>query len=185
MPSGGYNKGKGKIVAWLREHAGHTGLNCLPYPFSVNKQTNYGQFGLDGDLLYAHRFMCELKNGPPPSQDHEAAHTCGNAHMKCINPNHLAWKTRIENAQDRLRHGNYSDHTGKRHFRLTPEQVETIRSLKGEVTQWELGQRYGVSRQTISGIHTGVLYNSDRNKRIWERREQNVLFLTGCTHEAD
>lgn len=173
MPSGGANRGKGKIVQWLREHASHAGLNCLPYPFPVNKQTNYGQFGYNGEILYAHRFMCELKNGPPPTPDHEAAHTCGNAHMKCINPNHLKWKTRVENAQDRKLHGNYKDQVGTRRWRLSPEQVTTIRSLKGQVTQWELSKRYGVSRQTISGIHTGVLYQTDKNDRIWKRRSQN------------
>jgi hypothetical protein len=171
--------GRGKVVAWLRPNASHVGLNCLPYPFSVNKQTHYGQFGLDGKVLYAHRFMCELKNRPPPTPEHEAAHTCGNAHMKCINPNHLEWKTRLGNAQDRLKHGNYQDHAGMQHFRLSPEDVATILSLKGKVTQWELGKRYGVSRQTISGIHTGVLYQTDKNMRIWKRRNQNqqdVLF---------
>jgi HNH endonuclease len=168
-------RGTGKVVAWLREHVSHIGLNCLPYPFAVNKQTNYGQFGLDGQILYAHRFMCELKNGPAPSDDHEAAHNCGNAHMKCINPNHLEWKTRPQNAQDRKRHGNYQDQVGTRRWRLTPEQVQTVKDLKGHVTQWELAQRFGVSRQTISGIHTGVLYTSGRNERIWERRNRNVL----------
>lgn len=87
------NKGKGKVAQWLREHASHTGLNCLAYPFFRNQWTGYAQFGFEGKMLYAHRFMCELKNGPAPSDKHHAAHTCGNGHMGCVNPMHLAWKT--------------------------------------------------------------------------------------------
>lgn len=165
-------RGTGKIVAWLRENASHEGKNCLKYPFYIDPKLGYPLFGFEGKILYAHRFMCELKNGPPPTDNHEAAHTCGNAHMGCINPNHLKWKTRIENAQDRLKHGNYNDHKGKRHYRLRPEQIAFIRECKGIITQWELSEIYGVSRQTISGIHTGVLYASnDRNVRIWARRD--------------
>jgi hypothetical protein len=79
MPKGAHNKGKGKVVAWLREHADYAGLNCLKYPFYISPQNGYALFGLDGKLLYAHRYMCELKNGAPPTPEHEAAHTCGNA----------------------------------------------------------------------------------------------------------
>jgi HNH endonuclease len=44
------------------------------------------------------RIMCELRNGPPPTPEHEAAHICpqGENH-RCIRPDHLAWMTRVEN----------------------------------------------------------------------------------------
>lgn len=166
---GGWNRGKGKVVAWLRENASHVGQNCLKYPFPIDPKLGYALFGLNGKLLYAHRFMCELKNGPAPSPKHEAAHTCGNAHMGCINPNHLEWKTRVGNAQDRKRHGNYQDRKGKPRFVLTLEQVEEIKSLKGIETQFTLAERFGVSRQTISGIHTGVLYISEKAAKALRR----------------
>lgn len=152
---GGANKGKGKVVTWLRENASHAGTNCLKYPFFINPKLGYAQFGLDGKILYAHRFMCELKRGPAPSPQHEAAHTCGNAHMGCINPNHLEWKTHQENAQDRLRHGNYNNRKGQPRFLLNEDQARQIFELKGIKTQFELADMFGVSRCTISSIHTG------------------------------
>ena len=163
-------RGKGKIYAWLREHVAHTSQNCLKFPFYISPKLGYPLFGLNGKMTYAHRWMCEQKNGPAPTTKHEAAHTCGNAHMGCVNPNHLEWKTRVENAQDRKRHGNYNIPTGRR-FALRPEQVEEIISLKGAESQFDLAARFGVSRQTISGIHTGVLYTSEKSRQIWKKRD--------------
>jgi len=166
MPSGGGNRGKGKAYAWLREHVNHVGQNCLKWPFAFNKFTGYATFGMEGKIRYAHRWMCEQKNGPPPSPKSEAAHTCGNAHMQCVNPNHLVWKTRKGNAQDRVKHGNHRDHLGKRHFRLTPVQVDEIRSLKGIESQYKLAERFGISRCTISSIHCGRMYASPKQTAL-------------------
>jgi len=180
MPSGGYNRGKGKVIAWLREHVNHVGTNCLKYPFSVNKRTGYGQFGLDGELLYAHQWMCEQRNGPRPSPKHEASHTCGNAHMQCINPNHLIWKDRKGNAEDRLRHGNYSNLNGKRRFQLSPAQVEEIRSLKGIESQYSMAERFGVSRSTISSIHTGLMYSSRKQTALRAEQVRAIASAKGA-----
>lgn len=179
MPSGGANSGKGKIAAWLFEHANHVGTNCLKWPFPYSKLVGYPQFGYKGKIRYAHRFMCELKNGPPPSQKSEAAHTCGNAHMQCVNPNHLVWKDRKGNAEDRLKHGNYQDHVGKRHLRLTPAQVEEIRSLKGIESQYSMADRFGVSRCTISSIHTGRMYASNKRTALREDQVKAIVSAKG------
>lgn len=160
-------KGKGKVVTWLREHANHTGQNCLKYPFPICEKVGYAMFGLNGKHLYAHRFMCELKNGPPPSPRAEAAHTCGNAHMGCVNPNHLVWKTRKGNAQDRLKHGNYSNRKGQPRFLLNAEQAEQIRLLKGQKSQYEIAEMFGVSRCTVSSIHCGRGWTGARTIRIF------------------
>lgn len=185
MPSGAHNKGKGKVVAWLRANAGHKGTNCLKYPFPINAKVGYALFGLDGKMFYAHRFMCELKNGPPPSPKSEAAHTCGNAHMGCMNPNHLVWKTRQGNADDRLKHGNYSNLKGKRRFRLTPEQVQEIRSLKGIESQYSMADRFGVSRCTISSIHTGLMYSSQKQSALRPEQVRAIISARGSRSAKD
>lgn len=149
-----YNYGKGEIVAWLRERVSHTGLNCLEFPFTRNGWTGYGQFGHEGKVIYAHRFMCELKNGPAPSDRHHAAHTCGNGHMGCVNPMHLAWKTVAENSADRTAMGNQRQKGCKR-IKLRPEQVVEILALKGKKSQMDIAKEYSISRETISSIHTG------------------------------
>ncbi len=162
--SGGGNKGKGKCMAWLREHANHASTNCLKYPFAINSTTGYGTLGYMGKMMYAHRVMCEFKNGPPPSPQAEAAHTCGNGHMGCVNPNHLIWKTHQQNAQDRLAHGNYSLRKGVPRFLLTPEKAAQIKALKGQKTQFELAEMFGVSRCTISSIHCGRGWTGEGRK---------------------
>lgn len=172
-------RGTGRIYAWLKEHVEHVGQNCLKYPFPISAKIGYGQFGLNGKVLYAHQWMCEQKRGPRPSPKHEAAHTCGNAHMGCINPNHLDWKTREANARDRLEHGNYSNLKGKRRFRLSPAQVEEIRSLKGIESQYSMAERFGVSRCTISSIHTGLMYSSPKQTCLGEEQVKAIVAEKG------
>jgi hypothetical protein len=179
LPKGSHNKGKGKVVTWLREHVNHEGLNCLKYPFHIDPKVGYALFSVDGEFQYAHRWMCAQKNGPPPSEKSEAAHTCGNAHMGCINPNHLVWKDRKGNAEDRLRHGNYSNMKGRRRFRLTPDDVATIRALKGIESQYVLAERFGVSRCSISSIHTGLMYSSQKQTALRAEQVQSILSAKG------
>lgn len=50
------------------------------------------------------RTMLERSAGPAPSPDHEAGHTCpAGENMKCVNPRHLRWMTRLENEQSKQR----------------------------------------------------------------------------------
>ncbi len=59
------------------------------------------QLGARGTKVVAvARLICELFQGPPPSEFHEAGHTCPNGERDdCVNPNHLIWQTRVENEQ--------------------------------------------------------------------------------------
>lgn len=150
-----YNRGKGKCITWLREHVAFTGEGCLRWPFSRDRD-GYGMFGLNGDILKAHRWMCEAQNGPPPTPQHHAAHECGNGHGGCVNPRHLKWKSPQENAQDRLKHGTVRDDKGRPLRKLTHDQVKQILALKGKKSHVELGRMFGVSDSNIRKIHRGV-----------------------------
>jgi hypothetical protein len=97
-------RGRGRCMAWLLAHVDYRHDDCLKWPFSRDNH-GYGQLGHEGKVFKAHRKMCELKNGAVPSPDHEAAHSCNRGHQGCINPNHLSWKTRSANQQDRTGHG--------------------------------------------------------------------------------
>src|SRR3569833_517171 len=99
-----WNKGKGRGITWLREHVNYDGPECLIWPWTRDGQGR-GAVGIDGKLLRAHRVMCELVHGPAPTQEHHAAHSCGNGHNACVHPMHLSWKTKEENAQDRVQDG--------------------------------------------------------------------------------
>lgn len=143
-----HNKGNGKAAQWLYDRATHSGDDCLIYPFARSRQKGYGFLGHNGQHQYAHRFMCELANGPAPTPEHQAAHSCGKGHTGCVNPRHLRWATNSENQLERRAHG-----TGKPpnqpKRKLTVEQIAEVRALKGKVTQYELAQRFGVKTGSI------------------------------------
>lgn len=49
-------------------------------------------------VVRAARLVLEWKSGPPPSELHEAGHTCPKGENEmCVNPDHLEWMTRDEN----------------------------------------------------------------------------------------
>jgi DNA-binding transcriptional regulator YiaG len=141
-------KGKGKCIAWLREHVAYRSDECLIWPFSRNPELGYGMFGLNGEMLYAHRWMCEEVNGPPPTPQHQAAHSCGRGHDGCVAPTHLRWKTISENLLDKRRHGTHAGGKGSR-ATLTAVQIEEIRAARGIESQYATARRFGVKRGTI------------------------------------
>lgn len=83
---------------------GYTGDDCLLWPFSKSNK-GYGTINHDGRNLTVSRFLCAEVNGPPPTPDHVAAHSCGRGHTGCVNPRHLRWATRTENEADKIIHG--------------------------------------------------------------------------------
>ncbi len=89
---GSPNKGKGKAFAFLQSLVGHVGDECVSWPFG-RMHKGYGQLGHLGKSHKAHRMLCEMVYGPPPTDKHQATHSCGNGHLGCVNPNHLEWKT--------------------------------------------------------------------------------------------
>lgn len=140
--------------------------DCLIWPCAKDA-AGYGQVYFDGRARYVSRVVCEEVNGHPPTSAHEAAHNCGKGHLGCVNPKHLRWATRKENAEDRLIHGTH--HRGERsHFaRLTSEAVKEIRQLRGALRQHEIAERFGVSQQTVSRILARQTWNlpGEQNER--------------------
>ncbi|OWV83020.1 hypothetical protein ATY75_26840 [Rhizobium sp. N122] len=135
----------------------HKGDDCVPWPFGRNAD-GYGKLWLKDKMLYAHRYICELAHGAPPTEKHEAAHSCGRGKDGCINPNHLEWKTRVANQADRLEHGTHNRGGRSWKAQLSEEQAREILSFKGKEPQRTLAERFGVSRQTVSNIHNGHVW---------------------------
>jgi hypothetical protein len=144
----------GVAQKWLMENCDHDGKSCLTWPFARDT-SGYGLAKIDGKSRTASRYMCILKNGTPPSQRHEAAHSCGNGNKGCVNPNHLTWKTPKQNWADRLTHG--TDNRGERNntTKLTANDVLKIRYLysSGQIQQKELAEKFRTDVSTISDIH--------------------------------
>ena len=147
-------RGSGEAYAWLCANVAYQGEGCLIWPFCRNPETGYGTFGHLSEHYYAHRFMCELVNGPPPSSKHHATHSCGKGHDGCVHPKHLEWKTPTGNLLDRRRHGTVRYNTAGFTGILTEDQVAQVRALKGIKSQYEIARMFGVGRPAIQYWHS-------------------------------
>lgn len=174
-------RGKGAGIEWLRAHVSYTGAGCLIWPMSKRK-TGYGLVGFERKVYSAHRMMCRLAHGEPPTPDHEAAHSCGNGHGGCVHPRHLAWKTASENHLDRRNHGTAVTSRFGSRGKLTREQKAEIIALKGQHTQADLAATYGVAFQTISRLHredpnrvyVHRAFHSDDDRKLIDLRAQGM-----------
>lgn len=109
-------------------------------------------FQAQGKRRVAYRWVDELVNGPLPDNT-QILHSCdlGGYPVGCCNPNHWRRGTHDENMKDmtdRQRHG------------LPHMVVRAIRRLleKGEDTQQQIADRYGLTREAVSAIATGRSY---------------------------
>lgn len=127
----------------------HVGDECLIWPYARNS-AGYGHLHVAGKDSLVHRLACAHRHGPPPTEHHHAAHSCGNGHEGCCNPNHLRWATPSENILERKEHG--TEPNGERHYaaKLTEDNVRTIR--KSRLSSAELGRRYGCDPANIAAI---------------------------------
>lgn len=141
----------GAHLQWLIDRRDFGDDDCLTWPFGRNRDGR-GQVAVNNRSRQAHRVMCELANGPAPSRRHEAAHSCGNGHLGCVNPRHLRWATHAENLADQIEHDTRS--WGERHVlhKLTERAVREIRALHGMETNAVLAARFGVANGTIAKV---------------------------------
>lgn len=141
---------RGEIQRWIHEQVQRHTHTCVEWPFTKNG-AGYGLVNIDGKRMLVTRYICGLRNGPPPTLRHQAAHTCGNGHKGCVNQFHLEWKTPSENQSDRLLHGTECRGEDSAVAKLTTKQVLEIRESHG-VRNKDLAQKYGVDPSHISAI---------------------------------
>ncbi len=150
---GAHRRGKGAAFKWLLDHVSYQGDDCLPWPFCKDDRVGRGRLGHEGKHYWAHRLMCKLAHGEPPSPKHQAAHECGKGHYGCVNPRHLKWKTNSENQLDRRQNGSMLRNRFGNKGGLRPEQTKTIVGLKGKKTQMEIAAMFGVSLGCVQYWH--------------------------------
>lgn len=141
----------GEPYRWLLGHVGHSGDDCLIWPFSCANK-GYGFLQVRGRKVVASRLMCELAHGLPPTTKHQAAHSCGNGYGGCVNPNHLRWATQSENQKDREAHGTSKRGKKGTPHKLTEDDVIEIRRLKSTMSLSQIGKKFGISKTTVSSI---------------------------------
>ncbi len=127
---------------------------CLTWPF-YRRKNGYGEIRTGGKMTGAHRLVCALAHGEPPSPKHEAAHSCGKGHEGCVNPDHLRWATPFENANDRASHGTIPFGERAPSAKLTRDDVVEIRALAGSVSQRMIAARFGISHSNVCRIVRG------------------------------
>lgn len=98
--------GNSSIADFIADALSSNTDDCINWPFAVRKSSGYPAYSLCSNgkktNVDAHRFVCLAAHGDP-EEKLEAAHTCGS--RLCINPKHLYWATKKQNAADAIRHG--------------------------------------------------------------------------------
>ena len=138
-------------IRWMQEHVSYLGDDCLKWPFSVSSHGR-GTVSANKKSYSAPRYMCLLAHGNPPTQEHHAAHTCGNGHLGCVNPRHLMWKTPRQNEADKVEHGTLRRGTAINTNKLTEQDVRAIRSMIGKASGVEIAKAWGITSAMVSRI---------------------------------
>lgn len=135
-------------IQWIRDHATYEGDDCLTWPFST-ANAGYGKIREGGKDTPASRRMCIEAHGEPPAPGMEAAHSCGNGHLGCINPRHLRWKTKRENLAERERVRKGGAHSNAK---IGPVDVLGVRLMAKSHPYGEVAKQFG-----LSPIHVGKI----------------------------
>jgi len=142
----------GAVAAYFEFAASYAGNDCLMWAYSDNG-SGYGLMQVDGERRLVHRCICERVNGPAPSENHHAAHGCGNGHLGCITPGHLRWATAEENSFDMIKHGTRIRGENHPNAKLDVGQVVDIFERPGPQT--EIAAVFGVSQTLVGMIKRG------------------------------
>ena len=135
----------------------YQGDDCLKWPFG-RITGGYGNIQVNGKMRRVPRIVCEIVHGPPPTPDHEAAHSCGKGHEGCCAPAHLSWKTHAENMQDKLQHGTHNRGERNGSAKLNENDVRKIRALAGTMLQHDIAKQFGITR---------IMVNLIINRKSW------------------
>lgn len=150
----------GEPLAWIEARLDYQGDDCQLWPYARGRD-GHGNFTGNGRPESLAQYICERVHGQRPTNEHQAAHSCGNGHLACGNPRHLRWATPKENAEDRDAHGRTAHGEKNAMAKLTWPEVREIRRLQHVETQRRLAEMFGVSVNTIQKIHYGESWRHD------------------------
>ena len=126
----------------------HDTDECLIWPYGKTAKNGYAAFSWGGKASLVSRVICEHVYGPPPTPSHQAAHSCGNGHLACVNPRHLRWATPTENLADCVIHG-----TNKKLASRAKLSDDQIRAMRIDTRSARIiGAEYGVSRGVVDRV---------------------------------
>lgn len=142
---------RGEALAFLQRAFSEETDDCIIWPFA-----RMGPNGISGAIKYrgkkigVHRIVCLVVHGDPPTELHEAAHTC--PHTLCINPAHVVWRLPKEITELQRQRGTMP--IGEKHVlaKLSEVDVREIRALKGTVIEREVAEAYGICRAHVGRV---------------------------------
>lgn len=146
---------EGEGLELLRRLCASAPEQCVEWPYSRNRY-GYGQTYYEGRVVAAHRLVCIMAHGEPPTETHQAAHRCGYA--SCVNPRHVRWLTPVENIAEKKLHGREPIGAARKSAKLTDEKVREILSLKGKMPRSRVAERFGVADPTIKSIWANLTW---------------------------
>ena len=130
----------------LRELSKIESNECTIWRYALD-DAGYPTLRYDGKTKLGHAVVCAWTHGERPI-GMEAAHECGNP--PCVNPRHLAWKSRTENEADKVHHLTSNRGRGK----LSEENVHEIRRrLKAGESQGLIAEDFPIGKTMISLIN--------------------------------
>lgn len=147
---------RGEVHKFINDIAmKYEGEDCLIWPFYRDAEGRGTVYFSGGGRSLASRYVCSLEHGSPPTDKHEAAHSCGNGHGGCVNRKHLRWATPKENAYDKILHGTKLAREKHNMAKINSEIANAIRTLKGKLSQKDIGNLFGISRSAVGKINSG------------------------------
>jgi len=144
---------------WLHNIAVvYDGDECLLWPFGRNSAGRGATWEPNKGWRAAHVVVCEVYNGPRPTPDHEAAHSCGRGHDGCVTPKHLRWDTHAGNLADKAKHGTL--YQGAAHHKAKLSKADAQYIIDSELAGVDLALYFNVSPTAISYIRRGRNWKS-------------------------
>lgn len=123
---------------------------------ATTSHNGYGRYWIAPRWVSAHRYAHEALKGPIP-EGLQMRHLCHN--RLCCNPMHLVPGTAKENAQDSIDAGRFTRGETHGNSKLTDASIIAIRQNPERLKSYQLAEKFGVSKATISGI---------KNGRVWK-----------------
>ena len=115
----------------------------------------YGQRKVAGKTLRMHRVSYSLFHGEIPRGEC-VLHKCDTP--ACCNPEHLFVGTHADNMNDMWNKRRHPAPKSEPYGKLTREEVDEIKALKGDISGIKLSHRYCVNAQSIYNIWNGVTW---------------------------
>lgn len=118
------------------------------------KIKGYGRFGVNGQVVLAHRFAYELRWGSF-CKTLDVCHNCPNGdNPSCVRPSHLFLGTHLDNMRDAAKKGQMHPGVKCWNAKLNPSLVKAIRASYDNKleSQYNLAKRFNISRTNIAKV---------------------------------